>query len=59
MRGSRFRGSGFRGSGFSGSGFSGSKVQGLGPPLALKAASLIEVETVKKRMSNNEYRMSK
>jgi hypothetical protein len=28
------------------------------PPLAKKTASLIEKETVEKRISNNEYRMS-
>ncbi len=35
-----------------------SKVQGSAPPLVWKAASLIEKETLKKRISNNEYRMS-
>jgi hypothetical protein len=28
------------------------------PPLAKKTASLIEKETIEKRISNNEYRMS-
>jgi hypothetical protein len=50
----RFKGSGLRGSGFRGSGFRGSA-----PPPACKAISQIEKETLKKRISNIEYRISK
>jgi glutamate dehydrogenase/leucine dehydrogenase len=51
----RVQGSGYKVQGtryrVQGSGF---KVQGSAQPLALKAASLIEKETLKKRISNNE-----
>jgi hypothetical protein len=55
VQGSRFRvqGSGFK---VQGSGF---KVQSSAPPLAKKTAGLIKKETLKKRISNNECRMSK
>jgi hypothetical protein len=36
----------------------GSKVQGSAQPLAKKTAGQIEKETIEKRISNNEYRIS-
>ena len=41
-----------------GSEVQGSEFRGSAPPLAAEAASLIEKETLKKRISNHEYRMS-
>ena len=38
--------------------FSGVRFQVSAQPLAAKADSSIEKETLKKRISNNEYRMS-
>jgi hypothetical protein len=53
-----FQGSGFKvlGSGFKGSRFrvQGSEVKGSAQPLACRAASQIELETLKKRITNIE-----
>jgi hypothetical protein len=57
-KGSRFRVQGFKVQGFKVQGFrvQGFRVEGLDQPLAAEAASLIEKETLEKRISNKECR---